>query len=54
MFLKSEEQFEVVFDDCGFESAQADVVDLTFAYGCGYLNLRGIGRPEKSVKVDRY
>jgi len=37
-----------------FESQQADVVDFVAACGSiSYLNLQGIGKPERSVKVDR-
>ena len=28
-------------------------VDFAFAYGLQYLNLKGLGKPERSVKVDR-
>jgi len=53
-FLKPEEQFEVVIDDCAYDSAQSDVVDLSFALGSSYLNLKGLGRPERSAKVARF
>ena len=53
MFLKEEEKFMLMIDDSTFESRQGDIIDLCFAGGISYLNLRGIGKPEKAAKVDR-
>ena len=54
MFLKDEEKFCLIIDDCTFETRQAEIVDLCFASGISYLNLKGIGKPERSAKVDRF
>ena len=53
MFLKEEEKFMLVIDDSSFESRQGDIVDLCFAGGISYLNLKGIGKPERAAKIDR-
>ena len=53
MFLKDEEKFGLVYDDCTYETKQADIVDFAFANGLSYLNLKGLGKPERSTKVDR-
>ena len=53
MFLKPEEQFQLISDDCYFESKQGDLVDLAVSNGLAYLNLKGIGKTERSAKVDR-
>lgn len=44
----------LVIDDCSFESKQADIIDLAFATQCSYVNLKGICRPERTVKVERF
>ena len=54
MFLKEEEKFSLIIDDCTFDSRQGEIVDLCFATGVSYLNLKGIGKPEKAAKVDRF
>ena len=54
MFLKEEEKFGIVIDDCTFENRQSDIVDLCFASGIAYLNLKGLGKPEKAAKVDKF
>jgi len=54
MFLKEEEKFVLMIDDCTFDTRQGEIVDLCFAAGISYLNLKGIGKPERSAKVDRY
>jgi len=44
----------LIWEDSTFESYQADVVDFVAACGSiSHLNLQGIGKPERSVKVDR-
>ena len=43
----------LIIDDNTFESRQGEIVDLCFAGGISYLNLRGIGKPEKAAKVDK-
>jgi len=44
----------LIWEDSTFESQQADVVDFVAACGSiSFLNLQGIGKPERSVKVDR-
>ena len=53
IFLKGEEQFGLIFDDCTYDTRQGEAVDFAFAYGLQYLNLKGLGKPERSVKVDR-
>ena len=53
MYLKPEEQFGLIFDDCTYESKQGEIVDFAFANALQYLNLKGIGKPERSAKVDR-
>lgn len=53
IFLKDEEKFSLIFDDCTYDSRQGEAVDFAFANGLAYLNLKGIGKPERSVKVDR-
>ena len=53
MYLKDEEKFGLIFDDCTYESKQGDIVDFAFANGLSYLNLKGLGKPEKSAKIDR-
>ena len=54
MFLKEEEKFVLIIDDCTFDTRQGEIVDLCFAAGISYLNLKGIGKPERAAKVDRY
>lgn len=51
--LKSSEAFELIIEDSPLESTQTDIVDFTFAHQIGTLNLQGIGKPERSCKVDR-
>lgn len=53
MYLKDEEKFGLIFDDCTYESKQGEIVDFAFANGLSYLNLKGLGKPEKSAKIDR-
>ena len=53
IFLKDEDKFDLVFDDSSYDSRQGDIVDFAFANGLYYLNLKGIGKPERSCKVDR-
>ena len=53
MFLKDEEKFGLIYDDCLYDSKQGDIVDFAFANGLTYLNLKGLGKPERSSKVDR-
>ena len=63
--LKAEESFGLVIEDAQYESTSTDIVDAAFggasvvptgtaAGGVRYLNLSGLGRIEKSVKVRRY
>ena len=54
MFLKEEEKFGLIIDDCTFDTRQGEIVDLCFATNTAYLNLKGIGKPEKAAKVDRF
>ena len=54
MFLKDDEQFNIIIDDCTFDTRQGEIVDLCFANGISYLNLKGIGKPERAAKVDRF
>lgn len=53
IFLKDDEQFNLVYDDCTFDSRQGEIVDFAFANALYFLNLKGIGKPERSCKVDR-
>lgn len=53
-FLKEDERIGLVIDDCSFESRQASIVDFAFATQCAYLNLRGICKPERAAKVERF
>lgn len=54
MFLKPEEQFGLIYDDCTYDTKQGEIVDFAFANGLSYLNLKGIGKPQRSCKVDRF
>ena len=51
--LKPEEPFELIMEDCYFDSAATDVVDFAVGAGgsIGYLNLRGFYRQERTAKV---
>lgn len=40
-------------EDSQYETIQTDVVDFAFANQVSILNLQGIGKPERSCKVDR-
>lgn len=53
-YLKEEEQIGLIIDDCSYESRQADIIDFAFATQCAFVNIRGIGRPERSIKVERF
>jgi len=53
-YLKEEEQIRLVIDDCAFESRQGDIIDFAFATRCAYINLKGIARPERTAKVERF
>ena len=53
IFLKDEEKFNLIFDDSSYDSRQGDIVDFAFANGLYFLNLKGMGKPERSCKVDR-
>ena len=53
MFLKLEEQFGLAYDDCTYDTRSGEIVDFAFANGLTFLNLKGIGKPERSCKVDR-
>ena len=53
IFLKDEEKFQLIFDDSSYDSRQGDIVDFAFTNGLYFLNLKGIGKPERSCKVDR-
>lgn len=53
IFLKDEEKFSLIFDDSSYDSRQGDIVDFAFANGLYFLNLKGMGKPERSCKVDR-
>ena len=53
MFLKDEEKFGLIFDDSTFDSRQGEIVDFAIANGLTFLNLKGLGKPERSAKVDR-
>ena len=63
--LKPEESFAIVFEDGGIDSLDVELVDFAFGAaaisqtsagsgGIRYLSLSGLGKPEKSVKVQRY
>ena len=43
----------MVSDDYYFESRQGDVIDLAISNELAYLNIKGIGKTERSAKVDR-
>ena len=53
--LKPEEQFEVIVEDCYYESIAGGVELIDFAVGAsvGWVNLRGFMRPERTQKVAR-
>jgi len=53
MYLKPEEQFKLIYDDCTYDSKQGSIVDFAFATGLSFLNLKGIARPERSIILDR-
>ena len=42
-----------MYDDCTFDSRQGEIVDFAFANALHFLNLKGLGKPERSCKVDR-
>lgn len=55
MTMKREEAMNVVIEDNQFDSFQSDLVDFAFSSGVvEYLNLTGLGKPEKNVKVARF
>jgi len=54
MFLKEEEKFGIIVDDCSYDTRQGDIVDLCIANAITVLNLKGIGKPEKAAKIDRF
>ena len=53
MYLKDEEKFGLIYDDCTYDSKQGEIVDFAIANSLSYLNLKGLGKPERSSKVDR-
>lgn len=53
MYLKDEEKFGLIYDDCTYDSKQGEIVDYAIANSLSYLNLKGLGKPERSSKVDR-
>ena len=53
LFLKDEEKFNLIFDDCSFDTKQGQIVDYAFTNSLEFLNLKGMGKPERSCKVDR-
>lgn len=53
-FLKTEEQFGIVYGDHTYESNQTMMMDWAFAVSCSHINLKGLGRVERSSKVDRF
>ena len=52
--LDLDEKFTLVIEDAEYENCLAGVVDLAFCASVEYLNIQGIGQPERSAKVDRY
>jgi enolase len=53
--LKPEEQFELIIEDCYYESITGGVELVDFAVGSSvnWINLRGFMRPERTQKVAR-
>lgn len=53
--LKPEEQFELIIEDCYYESISGGVELVDFAVGASvnWINLRGFMRPERTQKVAR-
>jgi len=53
--LKQEEQFELIIEDCYYESITGGVELVYFAVGSSvnWINLRGFMRPERTQKVAR-
>jgi hypothetical protein len=43
-----------MIEDCFYESTNSEVVDFAFGACIGYLNIRGIFRNEKTLKVARF
>jgi hypothetical protein len=53
--MKKEENSYLVIEDNTFESINGDIVDFAFSSGVvEYLNITGIGKPEKGSKVSRF
>lgn len=52
--LKEDEYIGLVIDDCAFESKQTDLIDFAFATQCLAVNIKGICRPERAAKVERF
>lgn len=53
-YQKEEERVGLVIDDFTYESRQSDIIDFAFATQCDYVNLKGIFRPERTAKVERF
>jgi enolase len=54
LYLKEEERLALVIDDFANESRQSDIIDFAFATQCAYVNMKGICKPEKTAKVERF
>lgn len=55
MNFKKEESCGLVIEDNNYDSLQSEIVDFAFSSGVvEYLNLTGLGKPEKSCKVQRF
>ena len=53
--MKKSEAFGLVIEDNTFDSLKGELVDYAFGAGVvSYLNLSGLGKPEKSMKVARF
>lgn len=53
--MKKEDQSTLVLEDAQVDSVDGDLVDFAFGAGvASYLNLSGLGKPEKLAKVERF
>ena len=53
--MKKDEQSTLVFEDAQVDSVDGDLVDFVFGAGvASYLNISGMGKPEKFAKVERF
>lgn len=55
MSIKKDDSSGLIIEDNQYDSLKSEIVDFAFGSGItSYLNLSGLGKPEKSCKVARY